>query len=371
MISLWSVCNATLWFSLCACVLFTLRRNNNFLMRYGAAAWSGAMLLTVVRLLLPLDIPYMVILRSYHILPKLRRALNHSLVNGFSLKQILCAVWAIGALIGLLLVLYGLLRDVWRQRRLACFPPSAQLKAAAQACGFPKGVVYISPNIQAPATMGLLHPAVYFPMDDYPEAALPCILKHELCHIRRHDAWLRLGFFLFRCLFWWNPVVHFAQKPVEDVLELRCDRAALENASTEEQDAYVKAMAYVGNQTRRRSHSFIGAAFFAQPHDHEALIQRAQLALKDPHPPRWRVATTLTLSLILFVVSYLFIWQPAGFPPSQNDDSPEMFLITPETAYLVESAPGEYQLWCNGVFLHTVLVDELDKEYYQNLEVRQ
>lgn len=368
MISLWSVCNATLWFSLCAYLLFTLRRNNNFLMRYGVAAWSSAMFLTVVRLLLPLDIRYMVILRSYHILPKIRRALNHPLVDGFSLKQILRAVWIAGALIGLLLVLYGLLRDVWRQRRLAHFPPSPRLKAAAQACGLPSGVVYISPNVPAPATIGLLRPAIYFPLDDYPDAALPGILKHEFCHVRRHDAWLRLGFSLFRCLFWWNPLVYFAQKSVEDVLELRCDQAALEGASAEEQEAYIKTMKYVGSQVCGHSHPFIGAAFFAQPRDHELLIQRAQLALQDPHPPRWRALTALTLSLILFVVSYLFIWQPAEFPPEKDGGIP-IHGFLPQTSYLKQTPSGDYELWSNGEYAGIFPADALDDELFQDLEV--
>lgn len=67
-------------------------------------------------------------------------------------------------------------------------------------------------------------------------------MKHEMTHIAGHDAWLRFAFLMFRCLFWWNPLVHLAQKSLADILELRCDKTVLNNMGTEERAAYVGAM---------------------------------------------------------------------------------------------------------------------------------
>lgn len=368
MISLWSVCSATLWFSLCACLLFALRRNNDFLSRYGVAAWTGAMLLTVVRLLFPLDIRHTVVLRSYHVLPVFHDLLNYELFPGLSLIMLLVGIWTIGALVMLVLFLGHLLWDSWRLKQALLLPPSPSIRAAAQACGLDPGIIFVSPAVSSPMTSGLIRPTIYFPVDDYPEAALSCILRHEACHIRRHDAWIKLGLFLFHCLFWWNPLVRFAQRYVEDILELRADRAALENASSEEQTAYAEAMSYVAKQTCRRSHAFTGAVSFSQPRNSDLMILRAQLALNQPHPPKWRVLAIFTLSLALFVVSYLFIWQPAGFPPGKDEGVP-IHIFYQQTSYLKQTPSGDYELWSNGEYAGSFPADALNDELFQNLEV--
>lgn len=369
MITLWSIFSAMLWFSLSACLLFALRRNDDFLIRYGVAVWSGAMILTVARMLFPLDSEYMVVLRSYHVLPALYRMLSYELVAGFSVGRLLIALWITGTLLGFIFVLYGLFRDGRRLRQFPSLPPSPSIKAAAQACGLDIGIIRISPAVTAPMTTGLLHPTVYLPINDYPEAALPCILKHEANHIAGHDSWLKLGFLLFRCLFWWNPVVHFAQKSVVDILELRCDQAALAGASSEEQLVYVQAMAYTVQQVLQPSFSFIGAASFVQPNNKDLVALRAKLVLRNAHPPKWRVLAVLTLCFALFIGSYLFIFQSAGFPAENDGDFP-IHGFLPQTSYLKQTPCGDYELWSNGEYAGSFPADALDNELFQNLEVR-
>lgn len=368
MITLWSVFSATLWFALSTFLLFALRRNTSFLMRYGIAAWSGAMILAVVRLLLPLDSEHMTVVRSYHILPALRRVLNHPLIAGVPLKWALCAIWIAGTFSGIAFVLYGLFRDGRQLRQFPCTPPPAKIQAAVQVCGLDVNIIRVSPAVCSPMAAGLLHPTIYFPVSDYPEDALPCVLKHEACHIAGHDAWLKLGFLLFCCLFWWNPLVYFARKSIDDILELRCDRAALEDASDTEQLAYVEAISYAAKQTLHHSPSFIGASSFAQPRNSSLLVLRAKLALDEPHPRSWRVLAMFTLSLVLFAGSYLFIPQPAGFP-SENDGGVPIHMFTSQTSYLKQTPSGDYELWSNGEYAGSVPADALDDELFQNMEV--
>lgn len=83
MISIWSLFSSTLWFLLAFLLLFLLRDHTDFLMRHGTTAWSMAVVLTIVRLLLPLDSKRMIVLRSYRLLPKLRRVLNYDLGPAF------------------------------------------------------------------------------------------------------------------------------------------------------------------------------------------------------------------------------------------------------------------------------------------------
>lgn len=341
MISFWSLFSAFLWFGLASLLLHVLRQHTSFLMHHGVAALSVLVVLTIVRLLLPLDSGHMIVLRSYKLLPALDNALKHELWEGFSIAQLLIGLWISGALLGVAYIVCGVLRDQWRLRQLPVVPMSPQVQAVVQKCDLHTGAVRITSEIFTPMVTGFLHPTIYLPNYEYTESDLFWILKHEASHIAGYDAWLRLGFLLFRCLFWWNPFVHLSQKSVDDILELRCDKAVLSNADTSERVEYVEALYHTANHARQSTLFFAGAGTFVQPKKAGILAVRAKVAMDDPHPHSRKTLAALALTLVLFGVSYIFILQPARFPPPM-DDGPEIFQITPETAYLVEVSSDEY-----------------------------
>ena len=55
-------------------------------------------------------------------------------------------------------------------------------------------------------TLGLLRPVIVLP-PEVPEADLPLILRHELCHIRRRDLWYKGVMLLANAVHWFNPLV--------------------------------------------------------------------------------------------------------------------------------------------------------------------
>ncbi len=368
MISFWSVFSASLWFVVASLLLYALRRQENFLMRYGVAVCSTVVVLATVRLLLPLDNTRMIVLRSYTVLPVLDRVLRYEPVKGVRVERILAALWLTGALLGLIFILCGLVRDRRRLRQLPSVPPSPQVRSAIQVCGLDETTVRVTPAVTVPMAIGLLHPTICLPEGEYTETELCWVLRHEAAHISGHDAWLRLGYLLFRCLFWWNPFVHWGQRLMDDILELRCDKAVLSEADPAERVEYVETLHHMASQPHQSKLPFAGAGTFVQAGKAGILALRAKQALDAPRPYIGVVLVTVVLSISLFAASYTFIVQPAGFPPGMADGD-EIFKITPETAYLVEVSPGEYQLWCNGAYLHTIGADELNEERYQNLEV--
>lgn len=368
MISFWSVLSATLWFVLAFLLLCLLRGHTDFLMRHGVAAWSVAVVLTIARLLLPLDSKRMFVLRSYKLLPMVRRALDYQPVAGISVSLILKGLWLAGALCGIGFAVYGVIRDSRRLRDIPAVPLTPQVRAAAQQCDISTGMICMTPTIDMAMTQGLLHPTIYLPDRQFDETDLVCMLKHEMNHIAGHDAWLNLGFLLFRCAFWWNPLVHLAQEPVDEILELRSDNAVLKGMSDAERLTYAEALRRERVHGRKGHRSLVGASHFVSPDKANTLILRANAALEGPD--RWdKVAVAaLVLSIVLFAVSYVFILQPAELPPT-TDDSDSVMIISPETSYLKALPSGDYELWCDGEFLWSVSVDELNDPFYQNLEV--
>lgn len=263
MISFWSVFSAFLWFALASLLLRVLRRHEGFLMRYGVAVWSVAVILAVVRLLVPLDDTRMVVLRSYTVLPAVDRVLRYELPVGARVEQLLAVLWLAGAVLGLLFILFGLLRDRRRLRQLPRVSVSPQVSSAIQRCGLREDTVCVTSAAITPMAFGLLRPTICLPDEAYTDTQLYCILRHEAAHISGHDGWLRLGFLLFRCLFWWNPFVHLGQRSVDDILELRCDKAVLEDASPAQRVEYVQSLYDVASRLHQKEPSFLGAGTFA------------------------------------------------------------------------------------------------------------
>ena len=370
MISVWSVLSASLWFSVACLLLMLLRRHTNFLLRYGTAAWSAAILLTVIRLLLPLDSKRMVVLRSYRVLPALRETMEHELTTGLTVNRLLVWLWLGGALVGLGLVARGMIRNDRNLGTAIKAPRSQQLKEAAERCGVPIGMVHVTHAITTPVSAGYIHPAIYLPDRPYVDGDLDWILKHEMTHLAGHDSWLCLGFLLFRCVFWWNPLVHLAQRAVKEVLELRCDKAVLTGVEATDRLAYVEALYRAGHQARPGALRFMGAGTcFAQPGEPAALALRAKMAMDAPAKRDKAALAALALSVALFVVSYVFILQPAGFFPSNQDDARPVHAVSPDTSYLKKLPSGEYEFWCDGELVWTISEDMLQDEMFKDLEV--
>ncbi len=368
MISFWSMFSATMWFGIVFLALWMLRRQVGFLMEYGVTVLLVMAILTIVRLSLPLDGDWTIILRSYTLLPAFNKVLRHELAEGFRLEQLLWDVWIAGILIGLGGLALGVLRDRRKLERLPVEPLSPQVRAVAEACGLDKSRVRIAPGVATPMVAGFLHPVIYLPAQDYDEADLQWILKHEAGHIAGGDAWLRLGFLLFRCLFWWNPLVHLSQKLVDDILELRCDKVVLTGTDAAGHLAYVEALYHAASRAGEGISSVVTAGSFVQPRRASILAVRANMAIDEPRPNRWKARVVLILSAALFVASYVFIVQPAELPPGM-DDGVEVFQLTPETAYLKRTSSGGYELWCGGEFAGYITEDVRNDEIYRELEV--
>lgn len=82
-----------------------------------------------------------------------------------------------------------------------------------------------------PAVIGFLRQRIITPDDfeirfDVKERAV--VLAHEAVHLRRHDARVNGAVALVRCLCWFNPMIHLADRLMRLDQELSCDAAVIE-----------------------------------------------------------------------------------------------------------------------------------------------
>ena len=144
----------------------------------------------------------------------------------YSTRQILLALWILGAVITVGCLLWANLRFV---------------RALSRSRRKVDEHLYRSTAAESPCLFGLFRPAVYLP-EDLPEEDVTYVLAHEQTHLRHLDhVWSAL-----RCLclavHWFNPLVWIAVKVSRTDSELACDEGALERLGDESREPYGRAL---------------------------------------------------------------------------------------------------------------------------------
>ena len=129
--------------------------------------------------------------------------------------DVVLALWASGALAMLLLIGF-------RQRRL---------RAALGPLRLVGGRLWISERTDiGPLVLGVIAPKVIVPVGfarRFDTRQRRLMLAHEYSHLRRGDPIWNLLAAGFRCLFWFNPLIHLAATRFRRDQELACDAAVL------------------------------------------------------------------------------------------------------------------------------------------------
>ncbi len=83
------------------------------------------------------------------------------------------------------------------------------------------------PQVSSPMIFGLRHPIVLLPATDYTDEELDLIFEHELTHYKHRDIYVNLLVLLVKAAYWFNPIVAFACKEVQEAAESYCDHSVL------------------------------------------------------------------------------------------------------------------------------------------------
>lgn len=93
----------------------------------------------------------------------------------------------------------------------------------------PKFKLISSSAVSTPLTIGLFQRTtrVVLPENTYAKEDLELILRHELVHIGRGDAWNKFFMVFCTAMCWFNPLMWVAMRKSADDLELSCDETVL------------------------------------------------------------------------------------------------------------------------------------------------
>lgn len=99
-----------------------------------------------------------------------------------------------------------------------------------------------SPKIATPLSIGLFPRTtkIVLPERAYTADELRLILRHELTHIRRQDAWTKVFIALCTAASWFNPFVWLAMRRASEDFELGCDDQVLYGEDDETRRTYAR-----------------------------------------------------------------------------------------------------------------------------------
>ena len=167
--------------------------------------------------------------------------------------------------------------------------------------------VYRCGSWGTPFVLGLLRPRIYVPegMDD---AALPQVLAHERCHIRRGDHLVKPLAFLLLALHWFNPVLWAAYVLLGRDMENACDERVLRGVDGAGRAAYSRAL--VACAVRQRPAAVCPLAF-----GEVAVQERVKNAMNGKKPAVW---AAVLLAIAAAVIALCFLTSPGRRGPSAD-----------------------------------------------------
>ena len=229
-------------------------------------------------------------------------------VHGIDWALVLVAAWLSGAVL-------AAWRAARQQRRFVAGLGPLERDAAGHWRG---------ERVHGPAVVGALRPRIVLPVDfeachAAAEAAL--VIAHERAHLARGDTRANLAAVALRCLQWFNPLMHLAERSFRLDQELACDATVLAR-HPHARRRYADAMLNV-------QLAVPGLPVGCHWQSSQSLKERI-LMLKRPQPGSSRRRTGLVaLGLVLSACSYA-AW--AVRPAAAPDDAPPPPLPQPAIA---------------------------------------
>ena len=183
--------------------------------------------------------------------------------------------------------------------------------------------VYRCGSWGTPFVLGLLRPRIYVPegMDD---TALPQVLAHERCHIRRGDHLVKPLAFLLLALHWFNPVLWAAYVLLGRDMENACDERVLRGVDGAGRAAYSRAL--VACAVRQRPAAVCPLAF-----GEVAVQERVKNAMNGKKPAVW---AAVLLVIAAAVIAVCFLTSPGRREPSVDGARDAETLYALRTPYV-------------------------------------
>ena len=236
--------------------------------------------------------------------------------RSWSLDRILPVLWLAGAAVYAVYRLLGtalLVRRARRWSRGAGEETVRVFEEIRRELGMRRSpALRVSAGVDSPMMVGLFRPCLLLPGEDYGERELGFVLRHELCHCRRHDLWYKLVLLAANAVHWFNPLVYLLAREAEADLELTCDDLVVRGADSETKRAYSETLLAAVRRQKGLSRSALSTHFYGG----KAVMKDRLGNILGKRGRRWGVlALVLALAVTLACACTFGLRQEGETPP--------------------------------------------------------
>ncbi len=192
-ISVFSLIMAIICFNLLLLVIAFLRRNTMLLVKNSTSVLLLILLLGIIRLFVPIDMPNAAVIHSDKVMPGIQNLLGEQLFGEITLWMALGIVWILGVAFVLLRAFFNLILEVQRMKRYKIVEDPQVIRVAKE-LNLKNAVIVCSPGVDVPKVIGIFKAYIYLPSLALYDEDLKLVLRHEYQHLKGMIS--RLKFFI-------------------------------------------------------------------------------------------------------------------------------------------------------------------------------
>lgn len=333
--NIFSVLMTILWSSVLITFFSFLRTRTKLLHICSISTVILIYLFCAIRLAFPFEVPWAHVVSGGAVYNRIFRMLNFR-AGSVRIYEILFAIWFIGMLISLTWYLVQYRRAMRYFWNLPQRESKMGQKILDEMDGNSRIKVLESAGIMTPCSIGILKKRIFLPAKDYGREELRYILLHEYTHLTNQDILLKMLIRILCGIYWWNPLVYFLKKDLDQSMEIRCDLSVTEHLKEKERADYLDVMLKTFCESGMPDKS-MGIAGLVEEHS-KSLLERFRIVADMRIVQKKRVNVFAgAVMLLILVVSYSFIFQSAYETPiSEIETDDDIYNVDVKTSYIIK-----------------------------------
>lgn len=362
--TIFSLTIAVVWVSFFAILISTFRKQMSVLQYFSIYPLLIVLLFSILRMLLPLELPYTIVIESENILPSVQSFLvtplfDYGYIN-ISPAFLLGIIWFSGVII----IAVKHIRIYYRFRHLLDFLPAAkekrlyQLLATADKENHPRICkIIVHSAVESPAIVGCTHPVIILPDIDFEDEELLGIFIHEMAHYKYKHHFIKLVTEIICICFWWNPLLKKLSSETAHALEMHADKTVCTKLAQPQHKKYLSGIIKVIETIYHPNISNVFSCNLVEETEEEKLKQRFEMILGNHYQNKRKYNFIIGFFILtVFLLSYSFVLQPYSEPTSAdfgNTESPtsdsNYYFIETKTGYDFYEYPERFIVHMNEI----------------------
>lgn len=162
--------------------------------------------------------------------------------------------------------------------------------------------IYTTPLVSSPLLLGIKKNYIVLPHENLTKEQLHSILSHEITHYKSKDIYYKWFMQLIICIHWFNPVVYYIGKVMNQECEYACDEATTRHFTKEEYYRYGATLIEMAKHPGNYNEKLGSVTLYENTNEIKKRLDSMLLAKKRKQPRR-SIAFLLVAGLLVVAFS--------------------------------------------------------------------